>query len=364
MTPFRNRLSPLTQRMAEDMLVRNLAAATIDAYTYHVDKFTQHFNRPAEQLGPEEVREYQLYLIQEKKASWSSFNQAVCGLRFLYEVTLGKSWAVRHIPFGKRPKKLPTVLSDQEASRLLQCLKHPKHRAVLLTCYAAGLRLAEATHLRLADLDGQRAQIRITNGKGHKERVVPASPRLLQELREYWKLRRPGNYLFPGKTPDVPLSATTIQKACKLAVAMAGINKAVTPHTLRHSYATSMLEAGVDLLTISKLLGHSSFVTTMIYLHVRRQHFDRSPSPIDWLPVRQCPKWAEASQPEPTPKPPLVEETKTDETTACSPPTPTEDTTNDTLANDTLANEQPKPPIRRTSGRTRKQSHKQGRKRK
>ena len=161
---------------------------------------------------------------------WSSFNQAVCGLRFLYEVTLGKSWAVRHIPFGKRPKKLPTVLSDQEASRLLQCLKHPKHRAVLLTCYAAGLRLAEATHLRVADLDGQRAQIRITNGKGHKERdqpgvpagrCPPASPRLLQELREYWKLRRPGNYLFPGKTADVPLSATTVQKACKLAVAKA-----------------------------------------------------------------------------------------------------------------------------------------------
>jgi hypothetical protein len=157
--------------------------------------------------------------------------------------------------------------------------------------------LAEATHLRLADVDGQRAQIRITNGKGLKERVVPASPRLLHELREYWKLQRPRNYLFPGKTPDVPLSGTTVQKACKLAVAKAGITKATTPHSLRHSYATGMLEAGVDLLTISKLLGHSSFVTTMIYLHVRRQHFDRSPSPIDWLPVRQCPQWAERAEP-------------------------------------------------------------------
>ncbi len=161
----------------------------------------------------------------------------MCGLRFLYEVTLAKPWVIRHIPFGKRPKKLPTVLSDQEASGLLQCVKHPKHRSVLLTCYAAGLRLAEATHLRVAHIDGQRAQIRITNAKGRKERVVPASPRLLQELREYWKLQRPGNYLFPGKTADVPLSTTTVQKACKLAVAKAGITKDATPHTLRHVYS-------------------------------------------------------------------------------------------------------------------------------
>ena len=184
MTPYNRRLNPYIRRMAEDMQVRNLAPATIDAYTFHVDKFCQFFGKSADQLGPEEIRQYQLYLVNEKKASWSSFNQAVCGLRFLYEVTLGKPWAVRHIPFGKRPKKLPTVLSDQEASRLLQCVKNPKHRAVLLTCYAAGLRLSEATHLRIPDIDGQRAQIRITNGKGRKERVVPASPRLLQQLRD------------------------------------------------------------------------------------------------------------------------------------------------------------------------------------
>ena len=203
---------------------------------------------------------------------------------------------MRHIPFGKRPKKLPVVLSNEEASRLLQCFDNPKHRAVILTLYAAGLRLRETTHLRVADIDGARAQIRIGFGKGSKERIVPASPRLLGELREYWKQTRPNNYLFPGRTPDVPLSSATIQKAYKLALAKASIQKAATPHTMRHSWATGMLEAGVDLLTISKLLGHSSFVTTMIYLHVRRQHFDRSPSPIDWLPVRQCPKWAEAQQ--------------------------------------------------------------------
>jgi len=341
MTPYKKRLNPYIQRMAEDMQLRNLAESTIDAYTYHVDKFCQYFDKPADQLGPEEIRQYQLYLVKEKKASWSSFNQAVCGLRFLYEVTLQRPWEVRHIPFGKRPKKLPVVLSDEEASRLFECLHNPKHRAVLLTCYAAGLRLREATHLRIADLDGTRQQIHITAGKGSKERIVPASPRLLDELREYWKINRPGNYLFPGKTPARPLSSATIQKACKLGIAQAGIKKAATPHTMRHSFATSMLEAGVDVLTISKLLGHASFVTTMIYLHVRRQHFDRSPSPIDWLPVRQCPKWAEADPSElaPTPEQPTMEETKASE------PTPTTDMTRDTPA------DKSEPPVRRTSGR-------------
>ena len=320
MTPYKKRMNPYIQRMAGDMQLRNLADATIDAYTYHVDKFCQFFGKPAGQLGPEEIRQYQLYLVNEKKVSWSSFNQAVCGLRFLYEITLQRPWAVRHIPFGKRPKKLPVVLSNEEASRLLQCIDNPKHRAVILTSYAAGLRLRETTHLRVADIDGTRAQIRICCGKGSKERIVPASPRLLDELREYWKRTRPRNYLFPGKTPDVPLSSATIQKAYKLALAKAGIQKAATPHTMRHSWATGMLEAGVDLLTISKLLGHSSFVTTMIYLHVRRQHFDRSPSPIDWLPVRQCPKWAEQQETsaaaEPTARPPA------EDTPAASEPSP------------------------------------------
>jgi len=140
--------------------------------------------------------------------------------------------------------------------------------------------------------------IRIASGKGSKERLVPASPRLLQALRDYWKIDRPSNYLFPGRTPDVPLSSATIQKACKLAAAKAGIRKTgVSPHTMRHTFATSMLEAGVDLLTISKLLGHASFITTMIYLHIRRQNFERSPSPLDWMPTRQCPKWIDPTLP-------------------------------------------------------------------
>lgn len=299
MTPYEKRNNPYIKRMAEDMQIRNFSPNTIDSYTFHVDKFCSYFGKMPEELGPDQIREYQLYLVNEKKSSWSSFNQAVCALRLLYQITLGKPWVIKHIPFGKRPKTLPVVLSDQEVASLLSCTVHLKHRTVLQTCYATGMRLSEATHLQLTDIDGKREQIRVRFGKGSKERRVPASPKLLEHLREYWKVYRPSNYLFPGKTADVPLSSATIQKACKLSAAMAQIEKMVTPHTLRHSYATGMLEAGVDLLTISKLLGHASFVTTMIYLHVRRQHFERSPSPLDWLPVRQCPQWAMPTQDSP-----------------------------------------------------------------
>jgi integrase/recombinase XerD len=293
MTPYQKRQTPITKRMAEDMLVRNLALRTIDSYTYHVDRFARHFGKQPEDLGPEQIREFQLWMIQVNQSSWSQFNQAVCALRFLYTFTIKRDWSVQMIPFGKRPKKLPTVLGQEEVHDLIQCVDNPKHRAVLITLYAAGLRLAEATGLKLPDIDSQRMQLKINGGKGGKDRYVPISPRLLDELRAYWKIDRPSNYLFPGKTPDVPLSSATIQKACRLAAALARISKTVTPHTLRHSYATGLLEAGVDLMAISKLLGHSSFLTTMIYLHCRRQHLGTAPSPLDWLPTRQCPRWVD-----------------------------------------------------------------------
>lgn len=299
MTPYQARsLSPWARRMAEDLLVRNLAQKTIDSYTYHVERFSRHFGKPLDELGPEEIRSFQLHLIQDRKASWSAFNQAVCGLRFLYRVTLPRPWVVEQVPFGKRPKRLPSVLGADEVSRLLACVPVLKHRVVLTTLYAAGLRLTEGTHLRVTDIDSQRMQLHVRLGKGAKQRLVPLSPRLLAELRQYWRQHRPRDYLFPGKTPDVPLSSTTIQKACQRAVAAAGIVKSVTPHTLRHSYATGLLEAGVDLLTIGQLLGHKSFMTTMIYLHVRRPHLESTPSPLDWLPVRQCPRWTEAPRSE------------------------------------------------------------------
>ena len=293
MTPYEKRLSPTTRRMADDMLIRNLASSTIEAYTYHVDNFLRHCGRPAEELGPDEIRQYQLHLIREKQIGWSRFNQAVCGLRFLYRFTIPRPWHVAMIPFGKRPKRLPLVLGQEDASQLIQCTRNLKHRTVLLTQYAAGLRLSESRHLQITDIDAKRMQLRVRQGKGRKERRIPLSPRLLTALRDYWRAYRVPTYLFPGRDNDTPISETTIQKAIKAAAREAGLSPAISPHTLRHSFATGLLEAGVDLLTISHLLGHKSFTTTMIYLHVRRPHLNSTPSPLDWLPVRQCPRWIE-----------------------------------------------------------------------
>ncbi len=299
MTPYQTRPTLMTQRMAGDMKIRNLAQATIDAYTYHVGKFAEFIGKRGKELEaatPEDVRDFQLHLIEVRKVGWSSFNQAVCGLRFLYSVTLPKPWPVAMIPFGKRPRRLPTVLSVEEVNALLSCTPNLKHRTFLMTLYAAGLRLSEAAALEIVDIDSHRMQLRIVRGKGNKERLIPLSPRLLRELRTYWQAYRPTQCLFPGKTADRPYAPTSIQKAIKAAAKRAKISKNITPHVMRHSYATGLLEAGVDILTISRLLGHASFVTTMIYLHVRQPHLESTPSPLDWLPVRQLPGWQQAKQ--------------------------------------------------------------------
>jgi site-specific recombinase XerD len=282
--------------MAGDLKIRHKAQGTIDAYTYHVQRFAQFLRKPLEQATPDDVRDFQLHLIEDHKVGWSSFNQAVCGLRFLYTHTYRVPWPVTMVPFGKRPRRLPTVLSVEEVDELLQCTRNLKQRTFLMTLYAAGLRLAEASALRIPDIDSRRMQLNVASGKGSKQRLVPLSPRLLEALRQYWKEYRPSDYLFPGATPDRPYAGTSIQKAIKVATREAGIKKHVTPHVLRHSYATGLLEAGVDLLTISQLLGHASFSTTMVYLHVRRPHLASTPSPLDWLPVRQLPLWQQTDE--------------------------------------------------------------------
>lgn len=283
-------MTPLRQRMIEDMQVRNLSPRTIECYTYHVSRFAQHFGRSPDKLGPDEVHAYQVHLVQERKVSWSSFNQAVCALRFLYGTTLGRPWPVKHIPFAKRPKRLPVVLSPDEVERLLACVRPFPLQVLLTTLYAAGLRVEEGTFLKVADIDSARMLLRVARGKGAKERLVPLSPRLLELFRAHWRAVRPGDWLFPGGRPGRPLNTATVQKACQQAVRRAGLGKRATPHTLRHSYATHLLEAGVDLLTIQRLLGHRSFSTTLIYLHVRRPHLESVVSPLDWLPVEQCPR--------------------------------------------------------------------------
>jgi len=216
-------MTPLRQRMIQDMQIRNLSPRTIECYTYHVSCFARYFGRSPDQMGPEEVRAYQVYLVQQKKASWSSFNQAVCALRFLYGTTLGQPWPVVQIPFAQKPKTLPVVLGPEEVQRLLPCIRPLKPRMLLTTIYATGLRLEEATHLRVGDIDSARMLLRVACGKGAKERLVPLSPRLLAELREYWKQVRAETWLFPGGTLDRPIAPTTVQKSCKRAARQAGM---------------------------------------------------------------------------------------------------------------------------------------------
>jgi site-specific recombinase XerD len=229
---------------------------------------------------------------------------------------------VIQIPFAKKPKKLPVVLGPEETQRLLSCARPLKPRVLLTTIYATGLRLEEATHLKVQDLDSVRMLLRVAHGKGAKERLVPLSPRLLEELRAYWKVVQPELWLFPGGDRGKPLSDTTVQKSCKRAAREAGITKRVSPHVLRHSHATALLESGVDLLTISRLLGHRSFSTTLIYLHVRRPHMESVQSPLDLLPLDQCPRfgdWPAAPSRAASESPPAKPTASTPDTT--QPPT-------------------------------------------
>ena len=199
MTPYNKRSCKITQRLAEDMLIRNLAPATIDAYTYHVRRFADFIQKPLDQVTREDVRTFQLHLIEDRKIAYSTFNQAVCALRFYYRHTQPMPWPVTAVPFGKRPKKLPTVLSRHEVDALIQCTENLKHRTFLMTLYACGMRFSEAANLRIQDIDSARMMIRIESGKGRKERLVPLSPRLLKELRAYWVKHKPDDLLFPGK---------------------------------------------------------------------------------------------------------------------------------------------------------------------
>ena len=289
MTPYKKRSCNITRRLAEDLQIRNMAETTIDAYTYHVRHFYNFIQKPLARATPEDVRTFQLHLIRERKLAYSTFNQAVCALRFYFRHTQPMDWPVTMVPFGKRPKTLPTVLSQNEIERLFQCTINLKHQTFLMTLYAAGLRLAEAANLKIPDIDSDRMMLRVAIGKGKKERLIPLSPRLLKQLRIYWKQYKPPTLLFPGKDSNKPIVDTSIRKPMKAAAKQAGITKRVYPHVLRHSYATGLLEAGVDLLTISRLLGHASFTTTMKYLHCRREHLYSTPSPLDWLPTGQLP---------------------------------------------------------------------------
>jgi integrase/recombinase XerD len=276
-------MTPLRRRMIDDMTLRNFTPATIQAYVRSVARYAFHFHASPDRLGPEHVRSYLLYLLNERHVSMSHYNQTRCALRFFYHVTLGRDDVPQSIAPAKQPRTLPVVLSAAEVVRFFEAIANLKHRALLMTAYAAGLRISEVTHLRVADIDSQRMVIRVDQGKGRKDRYVMLSQRLLQVLRQYWKVVRPCDSLFPGQSPEKPIAAGTVRKVCQRACQKAGLGKHVTVHTLRHSFATHLLEAGTDLRTIQVLMGHRSFNTTARYVHVATASLPSTRSPLDRL---------------------------------------------------------------------------------
>ena len=277
-------MTPLRQRFIDDLRLRNYAQRTIETYVGRIVAFAKHFGRSPDLLGPQEVRTFQLHLL-ERHVSWSSFNQTVCALRFLYGTTLGRPEQLPLIPYGKRPKTLPSVLAPQEVLRLIDAAPTPRDRIFLQVAYGCGLRLSELIHLRVTDIDSARMVIQVRQGKGAKDRLVPLSPRLLQELRAYWRRYRPSAWLFPGDKPGQPISGSNLQRRFGQLVQRVGLTKHCSLHTLRHSYATHLLEAGVDLLTLKTLLGHKTLETTTRYLHVNSQRLQQTPSLLDLLVV-------------------------------------------------------------------------------
>jgi|Tabmets5t2r1_1033131.scaffolds.fasta_scaffold06942_1 integrase/recombinase XerD len=275
-------MSPLRRRMIEDMTVRNLSETTQQAYLFAVSKLSRHFGRSPDKLGLEEIHAFQVHLVATG-ISWSGLNQTVCALRFFYGVTLGLEMIPERIPYAREPERLPIVLSPDEVVRLLEAVPHIRNRTALTTVYATGLRVSEVVRLKVSDLDSQRMVIRVEQGKGGKDRYVMLSPQLLVILRSYWRRTRPKLWLFPGRSQERPLDSTVLHTACRFARLAAGLNKPVTVHSLRHSFATHLLESGVDIRTIQVLLGHANIETTTRYAKVAMHTISRTQSPLDRL---------------------------------------------------------------------------------
>lgn len=278
-------MSPLRRRMIEDMTIRNLSPATQQSYIREVAKFSRYFGKSPAQLGLEEVRGYQVHLASQRLA-WATLNHTVCALRFFYGVTLGRTGLPELIPYARNPRKLPVVLSREEVVRFLEAVPGLKSRIALTTAYAAGLRLSEAVALKPCDIDSQRMLIRIENGKGGKQRQAMLSEQLLKILRAYWLRTRPRVWLFPGRDPRRHINPKMLAMACHAACEAAGLSKHVTVHTLRHSFATHLLEGGTDLRIIQVLLGHNHLTTTALYAQVATNILAKTISPLDRLDLK------------------------------------------------------------------------------
>jgi integrase/recombinase XerD len=278
-------MTALRQRMHDDLQLRNYSEHTIRAYLRCVAEFAQHFHTSPEHLGPEHVRTYQLYLVQQKHVAWATFKQIVCALRFFYHTTLDVSWMIEHIPHPRGQKKLPTVLSRPQIATLLTAPRNLKHRAMLATLYGTGLRVSVLCALQIPDIESPRMVIRVRQAKGQRDRLVMLSPRLLQLLRGYWKQYQPPLWLFPGRTLTVPITHDSVRSLCRHAGELAQLPHPVFPHLLRHSFATHRLEAGVDLRRLQVLLGHRRLDATSLYLHVTSSTLQATPSPLDHADV-------------------------------------------------------------------------------
>jgi integrase/recombinase XerD len=281
-------MSPLRRRMTEDMTVRNLSPATQRSYLHAVSRFSRYFGRSPHRLGLEEVREYQVHLVANG-ISWPGLNQTVCALRFFYGVTLGYNEIPERIPYARNPRGLPEVLGADEVVRFLEAVPSLRARTALTTAYAAGLRASETVGLKVANIDSSRMVIRVEHGKGGKDRYVMLSAQLLKILRIYWRLSRPKDWLFPGREESRPIDVQVLYSACRSAGKAAGLGKRVTVHTLRHSFATHLLENGTDIRIIQVLLGHNNLSTTARYTQVSRKIIEQTPSPLDRLKLEVVP---------------------------------------------------------------------------
>ena len=279
-------ISPLRQRMIEDMLVRNLVEKTRNDYIRHVKTFTAFLGRSPDTATPEDLRRFQLH---QTKAGVQppTMNGSVAALRFFFTVTLDRADMARHLTFVREPRKVPIVLSCEEVARFLEAAAGPKYKAALSAAYGAGLRVSEVVSLKVSDIDSERMLLRVEHGKGRKDRHAMLSPQLLELLRDWWRIARPRVWLFPGQNPVNHLTTRQLNRAVHAAAHVAEITKRVTPHTLRHSFATHLLEQNIDIRVIQVLLGHAKLDTTALYTRVASNTIRTVMSPLDRLtPLR------------------------------------------------------------------------------
>jgi site-specific recombinase XerD len=271
--------------MLEELQRRNYSQTTVNTYLKVVEDFAQHFHRPPDELGKEHLRAYQVYLLQERKLGVRTVGLHTAALRFFFCKTLKRMYPVEEVPYPRAPRRLPIILTREEAIRLIDSASNLFHRAMLITMYSTGMRRAELCRLKVGDIDSTRMLIHIRQGKGGKDRDVPLSPKLLETLREYWRWMKPKTYLFPGTVnglrADKPITPKVLWEACREAAQRAGITKAVRPHLLRHSFATHLVEGGADLPTVQALLGHTDLKPTSIYLHLSERHIKAAGTPLD-----------------------------------------------------------------------------------